>query len=715
MEHRKIVVSDEERALRLEGDGLIYEEGLVDGKWCGKYWSASGRRALPGEGWCTVAFVLRTAPGGQEIGRELRWLGSEIREMESGGTVGVVRVADDRRGVTLAVNTAVDGSPAIARWIDIANEGATDLLLQDVVPWCGRLWVGRTFTVGYYSEEEWAREGWFRWEPVGFGTTTIRSDKGQGFNKPFVVVRNEVAGEYFAMELAWSANWRCVLDRDDGGLNLSVGPDGLGTVQRVVAPGEAVSTPVVHLVHTAGAFDGMVQEVHRHIRRSVRPASDARGHRNLVQYVLPADQGYYMPFTEDSALRCVDIAAAVGVETFILDAYWWDITPDWEPSETRFPGGLDRLVEYVRSKQMGFGLYIEPEAGRAAGKLGQIEESRVYREHPEWFGPKNVLRLAVPEVAAWMESEVCRLIERYELDLLRIDYNPHFTYGGMVRRVRGTLESEYWRYYEAFYAVWERVSEKYPGVILQQCAAGGGRNDLGVAGRFHENYLTDGLSIPRELQIYSGVVLGLPPERLRILHGADGMGVGKPQDLQTVLRISCSLSAPHLFTGVIGPDLVDIPESRLELCRRYIELYKSFMRPGLESTLVYLHDPVSYNQGVEPREWFCIEFACPDQGRGWALIVRMRNGQGDAYVHHYRREASCELRPSHGVGLGASALPAEYVFKARGVEPFRRYRVTYDGVGSSGVVSGLELQRDGLPVRLENVGMSELLLFEGEQ
>jgi alpha-galactosidase len=417
-----------------------------------------------------------------------------------------------------------------------------------------------------------------------------------------------------------------------------------------------------------------------------------------------------MPFSEESALRCVDVAAEIGTELFILDAYWWDVTPDWTPSRERFPKGLKPLISYVRDKGMRFGLYVEPEAGRAAGQLGNIEQSTVYQEHPDWFGVKNVLRLALPEAAAWMESEICRLIEAYELDLLRIDFNPHFTYGGLISREKGIWESEYWRYYETLYAIYDRVHARYPQLVLQQCAAGGGRNDLAMVRRFHENYLTDGLSLPRELQIYSGVTLGLPPELLRILHGADGMGiVGKPLNLDTILRVSCTLAPPQIFTGAVAPSLEELADSRLDRFKRYITLYKEFIRPDLAGSLVYHHEPVSAGGGVESSPWFCVEFVSPNRDKGWVVVVRMRNGRGDAYVYKYNGEKVDFSEGGELFGEGA-----EYIFRSRGLDPFKRYRVTYDSLDASGVMSGIEIRRGGLPVRLENAGMSELLRFEAE-
>jgi hypothetical protein len=53
-----------------------------------------------------------------------------------------------------------------------------------------------------------------------------------------------------------------------------------------------------------------------------------------------------------------------------------------------------------------------------------------------------------------------------------------------------------------------------------------------------------------------------------------------------------------------------------------------------------------------------------------------------------------------------------YTFRPRGLDPARTYRLTFDSLGTSMTVDGLRLIQQGVPLRLENVGMSELLLFE---
>jgi alpha-galactosidase len=285
-----------------------------------------------------------------------------------------------------------------------------------------------------------------------------------------------------------------------------------------------------------------------------------------------------------------------------------------------------------------------------------------------------------------MEGQLCQIIEQNKLDLWRLDFNTptSSTFEGATRQCGEIKENNFWRYYDAFYALFDRIHAKYPGLILQQAACGGGRNDLGTAARFHEQYLTDGLRVPYEIQNYCGQTLALPPETFVIAHGADGGGgVGHAENLETNLRILYTLSTPWLFAGIVGPGLPEMNPLRLERFRHYSNLYKQFIRPLLATCKVYHHAPVSADGGVESSGWFAMEYAAPDRSKGWATLIR----------------------------IGKSDTP-EYRFKPRGLDPGKSYRLTIDSLGSAATVSGWELLREGIPVRLETLGSSELLLFE---
>lgn len=667
--------------IRYSSGPVVYVEGLVNGHWAGRYWSADGRINVPGEVRSDDAFQL--AINGGPLTDGWKWVsGRELKRTDRGVRHFVVELAHAQRPITVRVHTLLDGTPMLTRWLEITNGSDKPVALTGIAVWSGRLMAHRgespgEATLGYFTRQDWAAEGWFQWQRLEPGVKTITCDQARSHDDPLFILRNEASGEYFFGQLAWTTQWRMEFDRNKSGVVFRIGPWAESAALRVIAPGETIATPQVHLGHVSGSLDTAIQAMHEHLRHCVLPTRPAeRSH--LIQYLVPADQGYYIPFDEASSLRCVDVASAIGAELFILDYGWWDVSLDWIPSRSRFPRGLKPLVDYVHQKKMLFGLYV-----RSEGDGGDVPQSRIAKAHPDWIGPSNTVNLQIPEAAAWVESEISRLVEENSLDLYRLDYNPMFKFETTARG--GFLENNCWRYYEAFYGTYERIHQKYPNLILQQAAGGGGRNDLGTCSRFHEPYLTDGLWIPRELQVYSGLTLALPPENFVILHLAHGggAGFGLPQSLDTILRISFATSTPQIFNGIVAPSTDTLTPERRERFLHYGRIYKEFIRPQLPTCRIYHHDPVNARSGVTSSGWFVMEYAAPDRSKGWALLVRIGQTDSDRY----------EFRP-------------------RGLDPGKTYRVTFDSLDTIARVDGLGLVRDGVPVRLENTGMSELLLFE---
>ena len=87
-----------------------------------------------------------------------------------------------------------------------------------------------------------------------------------------------------------------------------------------------------------------------------------------------------------------------------------------------------------------------------------------------------------------------------------------------------------------------------------------------------------------------------------------------------------------------------------------------------------------------PAEWCVLEYASPKGERAYAGVFRLGPDQAN------------EAR--------------EYIFRPRGIDPSRRYAVTFDNRSATIESSGADLVLRGIPVRLDGVNLSELLLFE---
>ena len=707
---RVLVLDTPTHDVRYVSDRVVYVEGLVDGRWVGRYWSAGARINVPYE-LINNDDAFELIIGGQPLANGWRWVGAhEEPPTDRGAEHFVVELESTLRPIRLKIHTVLDGTPVLERWLEIQNTSNDPTSLTAVYPWTARLWNAQdyrasmpngtdpVFRLGYFTEVRHGWEGWFKWFPLKDESTHIRYDVGSGANDPFFIAQNEAAGEYFIGDLAYSANWEMDFKSDqawpvsggmqgverDTSLWFKIGPWASSPL-RTIAAGESVMTFPVHLGPVQGDLDTAVQAMHEHVRTSVVPLRSL-DRSYLVQYAVPGDQGYIAKVAGDPAgmneanmLKEVDLAAAAGAELFIVDAGWWDIYGEWTPSPTRFPHGLDPVADYVHKKGMLFGLYAEVEGAR-----GDWSKCSWCKEHPDWFLPNfnNILDLTKPEVVAHVEGQLSHMIERYKLDLFREDYNKPIT-GELGQNVRdGLTENDFWRYYEAWYAMIDRIHKKYPNLILQQCAAGGMRNDMGMAARWHEMYLTDGLNMPHVLRNYSGQTLNLPPENFVIAFGIPAISANQGH-LDTHLRVDFSLGTPFLVP--IAPSVQEMNPAVLQEYARYAKLYKSFIRPLWPTCKMFHHAPITAYGNVDSSPWFAVEFAAPNRSKGWATIVRMAGGDSDFYL-----------------------------FRPRGLDPARNYRVTFDSTRTTAVVSGLHLIQEGLRLRLESTFSSELLLFEAE-
>ncbi len=687
----------------------IYDEELSSGRFIGRYWSANGTirpwQAIEQER--EIVDILPTEAFHLRIGNLLlesawQWVASrEIAEDRPGSRHLAIELAHQSSDAGVTVHTRFDGSPFLERWLSVTNTGARPVSLSAVAPFAGLLWwirdfaenlpeggSGSVFSLGYFVDSSPLREGDFRWEPLRAGTKVVEGRMGRsGHGRPSFMLRNEVTGETFIGELAWSGNWRyeITVEQDDRAryarLFVKIGPFAADPTLRVIEAGETVSVPAVHIGHLHADLDGCVQALHDHIRSAVLPAQ-LPGKSQLIE----ANHRGYLSDHEDEGgiMREIDMAAEIGAEIFMIDAGWYGPEPnrwadnvgDWYAGAW-LPNDLHPLVRHAHDKGLLFGLWVEIESIGASSML--------LKEHPDWVLTRNGepvgkgrhLDVANPAVAGWMEAELVRIIAQYGLDVFRLDYNTHVYEGG--NRLRdGFLENTIWRHVEAIWGIFERLRRRFPGVIFENCASGGGRLDLGMLRYFQITEISDWMPAPRSLKILNGLSLHLPPEICLRTFGTEFPDNYLYGDLDYLLR-SCLFAHP-IFRG-IAPSPDQLGEPRRATIAHAVRLYKEFIRPILPDARVYHHTPVLPLD--RPRPWCVLEYASPDGSSEVAGIFRLTEPD-----------------------------PGRYCYRPRGLRDGRAYRVQLDNTGECVELTGLDLRRDGLEIRLESPLTSELLLIE---
>jgi alpha-galactosidase len=707
--------------VRFNSGLTVCDEELRNGRWVSRYWDSSGQivadiqvdaerqqmNTLPVD-----AFKLEVE--GQELSGTWKWIGaSQSRASDPDGLLVTVELESTVRPLRVKVQTLLSGGPVMVRWLEISNTGQRPTAISNVSPWAGQLWHTPNFAeklptnsedvydVGYVQHEKWGYEGSWRFDAVVNETKIISGDRGKsGWGHPTFFARNNATGEWFAASLGWSANWKIrvtskienspvdrsnAIDRpvNEARLFFDMGPSSVDPALRVLAAGETIKTPATHILCMKGDLDHVAQALLDHVRRDVlpRPPSDH------VFDVEANHRGYIVDHeTEAGIKREIDMAADIGAETFLIDAGWYGPEPnvwyqnvgDWYAGAW-LPNDLQPIREYARQKGLRFGLWVEIEGAGDASKLR--------KEHPDWILTRDGAPIANgrhldvgnPVVAKWMESEIARIIRKYDLDVFRIDYNMSTEEDGNQLR-DGFVENSSWRHVENLYAMFDRLRQQFPGVIFQNCAGGGGRLDWGILRRFDNTELSDWMREPRGLKILNGMTWVLPPEILLRTFGTEVPDLAGDGDIDSQLR-QVQMSLP-IFRG-IAPSLAELNPILRDKIRAGVELYKHELRPILRDCVVYHHTPLTPYLNQSP--WVVLEYASPDKKRAVATLFRTSNFEDPIYR-----------------------------FVPRGLDASASYKVTFENQNEAIEMSGIHLTQDGIFVRLETAGTSQMLLFESE-
>ncbi|MDD2710705.1 MAG: alpha-galactosidase [Verrucomicrobiae bacterium] len=698
-------LSGEKPGWRYGAGGAIYAERFLEGRLlCAAYQDNGAPVAESGEyPFCSSAgfqpsFDLVVDGDSLYFGWE--HVGFESRKISNGAVQGTLTLKHSIKPLVLKVITSACGNGFFKRRLEIINISKnTSLGLTSIASLCGILWPMKSnlennlndqrispYSAGYFQNISHGTEGNFTWLDLPVNTEiSIGSTRGQsGHNSPFAVLRNNVYGGYFVCQLGWSANWRMTFRTHyENGINLAL--NGVKLVfsmmpvapapMRLIAPGETVVAPEVHFGLNHESFDSAIQSQHAYLRTYV-----LRKGTETPQPVIYNHWGYMgEEVSEEKLLREIDIASEAGAELFIVDAGWfgdkgteWPFTiGDWKAGN-RLPNDLFPVFAYVRKKGLKYGLWSEIEGAGPKSKLAS--------EHPDWFITRYgksvewILDLSKPVVRDYIESEIIRLVERYKLDLFRLDYNRIAMEGGF-NLVDGHYENTLWRHVEAIYEIFDRLSVRFPKLFLENCAAGGGRTDVGMVSRFATTWVSDCLSMPRTVRILNGMSMALPPEYVdRVFAGFD------PGNTETKMH-GIILAHPTL-TG-LTPALAEANPEFMECVKKYVGIYKNFIRSFHRQAKVYHHTPVI--PGGDGRGWCALEYVAADRRRAVAAVFRLVNAEGNVYQ-----------------------------MKFRGLNPAFTYRLRFEPGGFFAEEKGFKLQQEGMEIELDNALTSKLILLTAE-
>ncbi len=339
----------------------------------------------------------------------------------------------------------------------------------------------------------WGRERFLKTRRLQQGIQSVSSTRGASshHHNPFVFLKRPTAdehqGEVIGFSLVYSGNFLAQAEVDTYGVTrmmIGINPFGFSWCLK---PQESFQTPEAVMIYSTEGMNGMSQAYHRLYRTRL-----ARGYwRDRERPVLLNNwEATYFDFTEEKLLKIAENAKADGVELFVLDACLFSCRcdetnglGDWWPNMDRLPGGIKGLSEKIEALGLRFGLWFELEMVN--------KDSELYRAHPDWIiqtpgrhashGRRQyVLDFSRKEVVDYIYEMVEKLIGESKISYIKWDMNRNITEcfsAGYGAEQQGEI---FHRYILGLYDLYDRLNKRFPQILFESCASGGGRFDPGL-------------------------------------------------------------------------------------------------------------------------------------------------------------------------------------------------------------------------------------------
>jgi len=493
------------------------------------------------------------------------------------------------------------------------------------------------------------RRSWLQPSSCWMSVVDLSSDGGRSSDKdmPMFLVHNEVqqAGVYVA--LGWSGQWQALARINSAPAPLQL-IGGIPDVEIELEPGEEIEGPTV----VVGLYQGTALDGSNALRRLIRDSYTPKlaGQRMLPVATFNSAFAVGMEFDESLLKQLADGAAQTGQEYFLLDAGWhegddWNSTVgNWETvNSKKLPHGLNPVADYIRSKGLEFGLWFDLERVAPDTQLAIAHPDWVLwdhgREPAPWLhhapyvtlvaGPLTpppkicewgVLDYGNPEVQEYVKGVLGRYIREAGVKYIRYDFNidplPYWRVADKPTR-RGITQL---RHIQGLYDVLDWVLCQFPDVIIENCASGGNRLDLGMMQRSHTAWINDHSTDPAIIRYHlSGINHFVPGNYSYILYSLPRPFTPEaPTDFEPD-----DLGFQSLFGGAFG---IGVPihtwiEPWKARALRHVQIWKQLRRYLIED-----YYPLS-PQPADMTSWSGWQFHDPNDQSGFMQTFRTNTSE----------------------------------------------------------------------------------------
>ncbi len=509
--------------------------------------------------------------------------------------------------------------------------------------------------------------------PKTYKSSGGRSSNG---NAPYFNIHQE--GEGYIIAYGWTGQWNAEISRTEDAIRFKAK---IEDTSFVLYPGEKIRTgSVVVLPYHASVIDA--QNLWRKfLKTHFSPFRDG------IQQ--PLTLGFWGGTESKELLARMDYA--IGEKKIPFDLVWMDAgwcgpdtlsskneyegdwasrVGDWEISPHIHPQGLLDVSKKIKDYGKKFLLWFEPERTRATTHLA--------KDHPEFLihdekedAKTLLINFGNPDALAFIKEKIYGIIDALKLDWYRQDFNTnplHIWRANDVENRRGMTEI---KHIMGLYEFWDEMRERFPHIMIDNCASGGRRLDIEMMKRSVPLWRSDAQcpadpkpEITQANQI--NFSLWMP---------YSGTGTGRIYDTYMVRSAYASGGVSTTFSYSSTEHFDEKDENAVFLLARAEEYLK--LRPYFEGDIY----PLTLAD-CDESAWCAMEWHRPEKGDGALQVFRR--------AHSPYKEA---------------------IFSLHGIDENALYRIT-DIDGDTWTLDGKDLKENGLTLSIVEKRTAKIYFYE---
>lgn len=333
----------------------------------------------------------------------------------------------------------------------------------------------------------------------------------------------ESQGEAWGFSLVYTGSYAAEVERGSQGFTRAMMGFNPYDLSWNLGPGDSLTSPECVAAYSERGIGGVSRIFHRLYRKHLMKSKFAVEPRPVL---LNSWEGLGFDYNESRIYHLAQESAELGAKLFVLDDGWFGneyprVTDnaglgDWQANKERFPNGISHLVNQVTglkaansSVDLRFGLWFEPEMVNP--------NSTLYHGHPDWalhaggyprtlIRNQLVLNVALPEVQEFIIEALSNILSNASITYVKWDNNR-----GIQETPGPGIDHAYML---GLYHVFETLTTRFPDVLWEGCASGGGRFDPGILQYFPQVWTSDDTDALMRIFIQFGTSLVYPPSAM---------------------------------------------------------------------------------------------------------------------------------------------------------------------------------------------------------